>query len=249
MLRGHEQALSQVVDAYTRDVERHVPIHPEYVARSRSTSWPPTTPSFTVDTGMCNVWAARYMTPNGRRRVIGSFRHGIDGQRAAARHRRAVRHARPAGDLDVRRRRAGDAARRAAHRGRARLPVKIVLFNNASLGMVKLEMLVDGIPTFETDHGAADLAAIARAAGIPGAAVETPPSWPRPCTPPCTPPAPTCWTCVTDPNALSIPPHITAEQVRGFALAATRTVLDGGVGKMLELAQSNLRNIPRPHRS
>jgi pyruvate dehydrogenase (quinone) len=35
-------------------------------------------------------------------------------------------------------------------------------------------------------------------------------------------------------------------QVKGFALAATRTVLDGGVGKMIDLARSNLRNIPRP---
>ena len=50
---------------------------------------------------------------------------------------------------------------------------------------------------------------------------------------------------VTDPNALSLPPHITGAQVRGFALAATRTVLDGGVGKMIELARTNLRNIPR----
>jgi pyruvate dehydrogenase (quinone) len=50
----------------------------------------------------------------------------------------------------------------------------------------------------------------------------------------------------TDPNALSLPPHITGEQVRGFALASTRTVLQGGVGRMLELARSNLRNIPRP---
>ena len=47
---------------------------------------------------------------------------------------------------------------------------------------------------------------------------------------------------VTDPNALSMPPTITAEQIRGFALAVTRTVLEGGVGRML----SNLRNIPRP---
>jgi pyruvate dehydrogenase (quinone) len=51
---------------------------------------------------------------------------------------------------------------------------------------------------------------------------------------------------VTDSNALSIPPHITGEQVRGFALAATKTVLDGGVGNMLQLALANLRNIPRP---
>jgi hypothetical protein len=51
---------------------------------------------------------------------------------------------------------------------------------------------------------------------------------------------------VTDPNALSIPPHITPEQVTGFALAESKIVLGGGVGRMLDLARSNLRTIPRP---
>jgi len=30
----------------------------------------------------------------------------------------------------------------------------------------------------------------------------------------------------------------------GFALAATKVVLSGGVGRMLEMARSNVRNIP-----
>jgi pyruvate dehydrogenase (quinone) len=51
---------------------------------------------------------------------------------------------------------------------------------------------------------------------------------------------------VTDPNALSIPPRITGDMVRGFALAAGNTVLNGGVGRMVELARSNPRDIPRP---
>ena len=51
---------------------------------------------------------------------------------------------------------------------------------------------------------------------------------------------------VTDPNALSIPPQISAEQVKGFALSASKIVLDGGVGRMLQMARANLRNIPRP---
>ena len=45
-------------------------------------------------------------------------------------------------------------------------------------------------------------------------------------------------------NALSIPSHITGTQMAGFALAATKIVLDGGVGQMLEMARANLRNIP-----
>jgi pyruvate dehydrogenase (quinone) len=59
-------------------------------------------------------------------------------------------------------------------------------------------------------------------------------------------PGPALVDLVTDPHALSMPPHITAAQVKGFALAAGKTVLDGGVGKMVELARANVRNIPRP---
>jgi hypothetical protein len=36
--------------------------------------------------------------------------------------------------------------------------------------------------------------------------------------------------------------HAAREQMQGFALA-TRTVLDGGVGRMLDMTGSNLRNI------
>ena len=48
---------------------------------------------------------------------------------------------------------------------------------------------------------------------------------------------------MTDPYALSIPAHITAAQIRGFATAAGKTAFTGGVGKMLDLARANLRNI------
>jgi len=47
---------------------------------------------------------------------------------------------------------------------------------------------------------------------------------------------------VTDPNALSVPPHVSAQQIRGFAMAAGKTVLGGGVGRMVDLAAANLRN-------
>ena len=40
--------------------------------------------------------------------------------------------------------------------------------------------------------------------------------------------------------------RVVGAQVKGFALAAGKTVPDGGVGKMLEMARANVRNIPRP---
>ena len=75
MLRRTPRSLEGVVAAYTRNVEHRVPIHPEYVA-SVLDELADDDAVFTVDTGMCNVWAARYLTPNGRRRVIGSWQHG-----------------------------------------------------------------------------------------------------------------------------------------------------------------------------
>jgi pyruvate dehydrogenase (quinone) len=51
---------------------------------------------------------------------------------------------------------------------------------------------------------------------------------------------------ITDPDALSVAPHLTAAQAKGFALAAGKVVLDDGVGNLLELARANVRNVPVP---
>ena len=245
MLRHHAEALEKVVDAYTTRVERMRPIHPEYVA-AQLDDLADDDAVFTVDTGMCNVWAARYLTPNGRRRVIGSFRHGsmanalphAVGAQLAAPGRQVVSMSGDGGLAML----LGELITVRLHR----LPVKVVLFNNASLGMVKLEMMVDGIPDFETDHEPTDFAAIAEGVGIRAMRVEDPRDVRDTLAKGLADPGPVLMEFVTDPNALSIPPAITGEQIRGFARSATRQVLGGGVGKMVDLARSNLRNIPRP---
>ncbi|RFS82110.1 pyruvate dehydrogenase [Actinomadura spongiicola] len=245
MLRRHARALENVVSAYTRDIEKHVPIHPEFVA-SVLDDLAADDAIFTVDTGMCNVWVARYITPNGRRRVMGSFVHGSMAN--ALPHAIGAQYGAPGrqvisvsgdGGLGML---LGELLTVKLHR----VPVKIILFNNASLGMVRLEMLVDGFPSYETDHEPVDYAAIAQAIGIDSARVERPSDVRTVMERALAAPGPYLLDVVTDPNALSIPPHITPQQVKGFALAAGKTVLTGGVGKMLDLARSNLRNIPRP---
>ncbi|WP_138734075.1 pyruvate dehydrogenase [Modestobacter excelsi] len=245
MLRDHAHALEKVVDAYTRRVEKMRPIHPEYVA-AQLDELAADDAVFTVDTGMCNVWAARYLTPNGRRRVIGSFRHGsmanalphAVGAQFADRGRQVVSMSGDGGLAML----LGELITVRLHR----LPVKIVLFNNASLGMVKLEMMVDGIPDFETDHEPTDFAAIAAGVGIPSMRVEDPADVRSTLAEGLARPGPVLMEFVTDANALSIPPAITGQQIRGFATTATKMVLGGGVGKMIDLARANLRNVPRP---
>ncbi|MEU6971169.1 pyruvate dehydrogenase [Kitasatospora aureofaciens] len=245
MLSKHCRALEDVIGAYTRDIEKHLPIHPEYVA-SVLDDVAADDAVFTVDTGMNNVWAARYLQPNGRRRVIGSFLHGsmanalphAIGAQLACPGRQVIAMAGDGGIGML----LGELLTVAKHR----LPVKTVVFNNGALGMIKLEMLVSGYPESEIDNGDVDYAGIARAMGIPAKRVAEPGRVREVLAEALERPGPALVDVVTDPNALSIPPRITAAQLKGFALAAGRTVLSGGVGRMVDLARSNLRNIPRP---
>ncbi|MFF5719411.1 pyruvate dehydrogenase [Streptomyces buecherae] len=245
MLRKHADALEGVVKAYTRKVDKHIPIHPEYVA-SVLDEEAADDAVFTVDTGMCNVWAARYLTPNGRRRVIGSFSHGsmanalpqAIGAQFLDRKRQVVSMSGDGGFSML----MGDFLTLVQYD----LPVKIVLFNNSSLGMVELEMLVAGLPAYGTSNNNPDFAQIARAAGAYGVRVEKPKNLRGALRDAFAHKGPALVDVVTDANALSIPPKIRAEMVTGFALSASKIVLDGGVGKMVQMARSNLRNLPRP---
>ncbi|MER0448996.1 pyruvate dehydrogenase [Streptomyces sp. Edi4] len=245
MLKKHADALEGVVKAYTRKVDKHVPIHPEYVA-SVLDELAAEDAVFTVDTGMCNVWAARYISPNGRRRIIGSFSHGsmanalpqAIGAQFTDRGRQVISMSGDGGFSML----MGDFLTLVQYD----LPVKIVLFNNSSLGMVELEMLVAGLPSYGTTNHNPDFAAIARAAGAYGVRVEKPKQLGSALKDAFRHKGPALIDIVTDPNALSIPPKISAEMVSGFALSASKIVLDGGVGRMLQMARSNLRNVPRP---
>ncbi|MEU6097251.1 pyruvate dehydrogenase [Streptomyces sp. NPDC047079] len=244
MLKKHADALEGVVKAYTRKVDKHIPIHPEYVAAVLDEIADDDT-VFTVDTGMCNVWAARYISPNGRRRVIGSFSHGsmanalpmAIGAQFTDRGRQVVSMSGDGGFSML----MGDFLTLVQYD----LPVKVVLFNNSSLGMVELEMMVAGLPAYGTSAKNPDFAAVAQACGAYGVRVEKPKQLAGALKDAFRHKGPALVDVVTDPNALSIPPRISREMVTGFALSASKIVLDGGVGRMLQMARSNLRNVPR----
>lgn len=245
MLKKHYDKLNHVVEAYTSGVEKHTPIHPEYIA-DLIDQQADEDAIFTVDTGMCNVWGARYITPNGKREQIGSFRHGTManalpmalGAQAANPGRQVITFSGDGGLSML----MGELLTVKLHN----LPVKMFVFNNSSLGMVKLEMLVQGLPEHETDHEHVNYAKIAEGAGIKHFRIEDPKEAPRLIKEALAYDGPALIDVVTDPNALSLPPTLTFEQLLGFSKAATRTVFGGGVGQMLTMAKSNLRNIPRP---
>ncbi|WP_216896330.1 thiamine pyrophosphate-dependent enzyme [Nocardia alni] len=245
MLHAHDRALRHSVDTYSTHIATHSPIHPEHLA-ALVDELASADAIFTADTGMCCTWAARYLTPNGSRRLLGSFVHGsmanalpmAIGAQLAHPDRQVVSLSGDGGLAML----LGELLTVKIHR----LPLKVVVFNNSSLGMVRLEMMVAGDPPFETDHEQADYAAIAAAAGLFTRRVTEPQDLREAVREVLAHDGPALLDVVTTPDALEVPSHLTLEEARGFAMGLGKLVLSGGVGEVAEIARLNLRNIPRP---
>lgn len=243
-IKKHSKIMHSPVGAYTRNAEHMKPIHPEYAAHILN-EVASKDAIFTADTGMCNVWTARYIDPLGTRRLIGSFLHGsmanalphAIGAQVAFPNRQVIS---VSGD--------GGLSMLLGELVTARmydLPVKIVVFNNSTLGMVKLEMLVNGLPDYGTDVHDVNYAEVARAIGFHGERVTEPSRLRGALQEAFAYNGPALIEVMTDPNALSLPPEIRSGQVIGFATAMSKIVLNRGAGEAVAMATSNMRNIPR----
>ena len=244
-IKKHSEIMHAPVGAYTRNVEKMHPIHPEYAAHLLNETAAKDA-IVTADTGMCNVWTARYIDPLGTRRLIGSFLHGSManalpmalGAQVAFPDRQVVSVSGDGGLSML----LGELITAKMYD----LPIKVVVFNNSTLGMVKLEMLVNGLPDFQTDVPDTNYAEIARAIGFHAERVEDASRLEDAYREAFAAPGPALVEVITDPNALSLPPAITGGQVVGFATAMSKIVLNGGIAEAFSMATSNMRNIPRP---
>ena len=243
-IKKHSEIMHAPVGAYTRNVEKMRPIHPEYAAHLLNETAAKDA-IFTADTGMCNVWTARYIDPLGTRRLIGSLLHGSManalpmalGAQVAYPDRQVVSVSGDGGLSML----LGELITAKMYD----LPVKVVVFNNSTLGMVKLEMLVNGLPDFQTDVPDTNYADIARAIGFHAERVEDASRLEDAYREAFAAPGPALVEVITDPNALSLPPAITGGQVVGFATAMSKIVLNRGIAEAFSMATSNMRNIPR----
>ena len=243
-IKKHSEIMHAPVGAYTRNVEKMRPIHPEYAAHLLNETAAKDA-IFTADTGMCNVWTARYIDPLGTRRLIGSLLHGSManalpmalGAQVAYPGRQVVSVSGDGGLSML----LGELITAKMYD----LPVKVVVFNNSTLGMVKLEMLVNGLPDFHTDVPDTNYAEIARAIGFHAERVEDASRLEGAYREAFAAPGPALVEVITDPNALSLPPAITGGQVVGFATAMSKIVLNRGIAEAFSMATSNMRNIPR----
>ena len=215
------------------------PIHPQYVARLIS-AHASDEAVFTFDTGTPAVWAARYLKMNGRRRLIGSLVHGsmanampqAIGAQAAFPDRQVISLSGDGGFAML----LGDFLTLVQQK----LPVKVVVFNNHTLGFVALEMKAVGFLETGTSLTNPDFAAMARTIGVHAIRVEDPGELEAAIEDILAHDGPALLDVVTNPQELVMPPTITLQQAEGFSLWALRAVINGRGDEVIEVARTNL---------
>ncbi|WP_237242407.1 pyruvate dehydrogenase [Rothia nasimurium] len=241
LLKKNEKIMTKVVGAYTKKPSKKGPIHPEYVTALLD-ELAADDAIFTADTGMCNVWTARYITPNGKRELLGSFLHGsmanalphAIGAQVSAPDRQVISVSGDGGLSML----LGDLLTARMYN----LPLTVVVYNNSTLGMVKLEQLVQGFEDYGVDVPDTNYAAIATAMGFEAERVTDPKKLEKALSHALAHQGPSLVEVITDPNALSMPPEVEASQIIGFATSLSKIALNRGAGEAVAMARSNLRN-------
>jgi len=215
------------------------PIHPQYVAKILD-ELAAEDAVFTCDVGTPTVWAARYLHMNGKRRLLGSFNHGsmanalpqAIGVQASHPGRQVITLsgdgglAMLLGDLLTLR--------------QLKLPVKVVVFNNGSLGFVELEMKAAGLVDFGTDLVNPNFSKLAEAADIFGVRAEKPEEVRTAISRALAHDGTALIEVLVNRQELSMPPTISVEQALGFSLYLIRAVLSGRGDEVIDLAKTNL---------
>jgi pyruvate dehydrogenase (quinone) len=236
---GHYNNARQTLDDLAVGVPGRTPIHPQYVARIVD-ELAAQDAVFACDVGTPTIWAARYLHMNGKRRLLGSFIHGsmanalpqAIGVQASHPNRQVITLsgdgglAMLLGDLLTLR--------------QLKLSVKLVVFNNSSLGFVELEMKAAGLLGYGTDLINPNFAKLAESADIFGVRVEKPEKLRPALTAALGHDGPALVEVLVNRQELSMPPTINLDQALGFSLYMIRAVLSGRGDEVIDLAMTNL---------
>jgi pyruvate dehydrogenase (quinone) len=104
-----------------------------------------------------------------------------------------------------------------------KMPVKVIIFKNNSLGQIKWEQIAqEGNPEYGVDLQPIDFAMYARACGAEGFSVDDPKQIEATLREVLATEGPAVVECIIDPNEPPMPGHITVEQAKKFASAMAR---------------------------
>ncbi len=239
---AHYRKTREKLDDLAVPAGRKKPLHPQYVTRVLD-ELAAEDAVFIPDVGSPVVWASRYLTMNGSRRLIGSFWHGsmanavsqAIGAQTAFPDRQVIAMAGDGGLTML----LGELVTIVQNK----LPVKIVVFDNSSLNFVELEMKAAGFVNYGTELQNPDFAAVAEAIGIKGFRVDVSDDLEDAMAAALAHDGPALVSVRANRQELSMPPAVTLEQAKGFTLYAIRTVLSGRGDELLDLASTNARQL------
>ncbi len=239
--KNHAKHVKQL-QAYDRHQGGGKALRPEMVATTIS-EMADDDAVFTCDTGMGMVWGARYVEMKPGRRILASFNHGsmanampqAIGAKNAEPDRQVIAFCGDGGLTML----MGELVTA----GWLDIPVKLMVFNNSTLGLVRCEMLTSGYEPYGTDVENPDFGKVASAIGLHGERVEQAEDIGPAVQRAFEHPGPALIDFVTDPLALSVPPAITMDQVKGFALTSGKLVLGGEKEEVWDLARRNIRDM------
>jgi pyruvate dehydrogenase (quinone) len=217
----------------------HKPIHPQFVAKTIS-ELAADDAVFTFDVGTTTVWAARYLKLNGKRRLIGSLAHGsmanampqAIGAQAAFPGRQIISMSGDGGFTML----MGDFVTLLQHK----LPLKIIVFNNGTLGFVELEMKAGGFLDTAVSLTNPNFASMAKAAGVFAIRVEDPADLAGAMKEMLAHDGPALLDVVTERQELVMPPKTELAQAEGFSLWLMKAVLDGRANELIDMARANV---------
>lgn len=213
-------------------------IHPQYLARLLSEKGSEDA-VFTADVGTPTVWAARYLKMNGKRRILGSFNHGsmanalsqAIGAQGMNRDRQVIAMCGDGGLTML----MGDIITIK----QLNLPVKIVVFDNNSLGFVAMEMKASGFYSHHTDLQNPNFADIAKAIDIDSEQVTDPEALPEAVDRMMASDGPFLLSVKTAKQELAMPPKVKMEHAKGFSVYMMKAVMNGDGSELIELGKTN----------
>lgn len=234
----HYKASRSDLDALARIAPGKKPLHPQFLAKMVSEQ-ANTNTIFTCDVGTPTVWAARYLTMNGHRRLLGSFNHGSMANALAQAIGAQISHPEHQvvalcgdGGFSML---MGDMLTLVQHQ----LPVKIVIFNNGSLGFVEMEMHAGGMLEYATTLTNPDFASLARAAGLFGIRVDESEHLASALHQAFSHPGPALIDVAIARNELIMPPSIHFGHIKGFSLYLMKAIMNGKGDEIIDLVKNN----------
>jgi pyruvate dehydrogenase (quinone) len=200
-------------------------IHPQAVARAVS-DLAARDAVFVIDTGLNTLWSGNWIRQNGEQRIIGSFNNGAvgtalgqaNGIQALDRSRQVIALCGDGGFNML----MCEFLTSVQHK----LPVKAVIYNNSSLGLIRLEAESMGLPAWKAmDFPNPDYVALARACGAVGFKAEKPGELRDAIGAALKAEGPAIIDCVVPADELPNVPHIDLEKIENVAKAKVKEMI------------------------